>query len=35
MEFSNGNYHLDIVKALCHKGLGNNCEAINKIEKKI
>jgi len=28
----NGNYHLDIVKALCYKGLGNNTEAINIIE---
>ena len=31
----NGSYHLDIVKALCHKGLGNNCEAIKIIEEKV
>ncbi len=31
----NGNYHLDIVKALCHKGLGNNIEAIRIIEETL
>ncbi|MBK8624506.1 MAG: tetratricopeptide repeat protein [Saprospiraceae bacterium] len=31
----NGQYHLDIVKALCYKGLGNNIEAIKLIEQTL
>jgi len=32
---SNGDYHLDIVKALCYKQLGENQKAIQLIESKL